>query len=371
MMSTELSKGAPVSGAITVPAERVEALLTEIFLAAGTPPEIAPVPAEHLVLANLSGYDSHGVLHITHYMDEIDSGVLVPSARPEVIADRPGSLVVDARHGWGHHAAVFALELAMERARATGVAAASLRNCPHIGRLGHYVELAARAGFISMVTWGSGKPATWGPPRMGYHLTVPYGGAAPTLSTNPFAFGAPTGDDRPFVADFATTVIANAKTWIYAERGEELPPGVALDRDGVPTVDPVAYLDGGSLLTFGAHKGYGISLITCLLGGLTGSFGGADQIMDGPFLWVLDPAAFTEPVAYTAAVRSFLDGMNETPPAAGFDEVLVPGDYEARSRARLAATGLELSASVVAALESAARRLGVPCDLTESSAIVG
>lgn len=343
----------------TATADRLQGFLTDVFTAAGTPPDLAPIPAEHLVRANASGYDSHGVVHIDHYLGEIDEGIIDPSGRPEVVSRRTSSAVVDANHGWGHVAGLFAIDEAVEMARATGIAAVSIKNCTHIGRLGHYVEEAAAKGFISMVTWGAGVPTTWGPPREKFHLAVPFGGATPTLSTNPFAFGVPTGDDAPFVVDFATTVIANAKAWIYRDLGEPLPPGCALGPDGQPTTDPDTYMNGGTLLIFGQHKGYGVSLITTLLGGLTGTFLGADPNMEGPFFMVLDPAAFVDPAQYQEAVRSYLDGMKATPPAPGFTEVLVPGDYEALSRQRSAQSGIELSPAVLASLTAAGRRFDV------------
>ena len=343
----------------TASAEQLQAFLTDVFTAAGTPPDLAEVPAEHLVRANVSGYDSHGVVHIDHYLGEIDEGIIIPTGRPEVGSRRPSSAVVDAHQGWGHVAGLFALEEAMTMAEVTGIGAVSVRNCTHIGRLGHYVEEAASKGFISMVTWGAGVPPTWGPPKEKFHLAVPYGGARPTLSTNPFAFGVPTGDDAPFVVDFATTVIANAKAWIYRDLGQPMPPGCALGPDGQPTTDPDVYMNGGTLLTFGQHKGYGISLITTLLGGLTGTFLAPNPNMEGPFFMAMDPAAFIDPDEYQQAVRSYLDGMTETPPAPGFSEVMVPGSYEARSREQTALTGIELSPAVLASLTAAGRRFGV------------
>lgn len=352
----------------TVSAEALQQLLEDIFAAAGTPRDIAVAPAEHLVLANLSGYDSHGVVHITHYTDELAAGIIQPASRPEVVERRASSIVLDAHHGWGHYAGLVALDLAMETAQQTGVAAVSIRNCTHIGRLGHYVEVAAARGFISMVTWGAGKPITWGPPKPAFHLAAPFGGAAPALSTNPFAFGVPTGDGAPFVADFATTVIANAKAWVLRDRGEPLPPGSAVNRDGVPTTDPAEYMDGGSLMIFGGHKGYGISLLTCLLGGLTGAAAGADG-MEGPFFLVIDPAAFTPADDYVRSVRSFLDGMRETPPAPGFDEVLVPGDVEVRSRAQNELKGVDVSPAVQSALRAAGAQYGVEVTLFDERAV--
>ena len=347
----------------SVSAIRLEGFLTAVFEAAGTPADIAPVPAEHLVRADASGYESHGAVHIDHYLNEIDAGVLRPDGRPEVVSSRAASALVDANHGWGHFAGLYALDLAMEMAADVGTGAVSVRNCTHIGRLGHYAEEAAARGYISLITWGAGQPPTWGPPKSAFHLAVPYGGAAPTLSTNPFAVGVPTGDDAPFIVDFATTVIANAKTWIYRDRGEPLPADCALDRDGNPTTDPDTYLDGGMLRIFGAHKGYGISLLTCLLGGLTGNLGGRPEGMEGPFFLVIDPTAFQPRDDYEHGVRSFLDGMRHTRPAAGFDAVQVPGYYEVQSRRRHAGAGIELSPAVLKSLAAAGGRFGVSTEL--------
>lgn len=354
------------SGVVTlVPAARAREFLVRLFVAAGTPDDIAEVAAEHLVLANLSGFDSHGIVHITHYLHEMSTGALVPAARPEIVEERAASAVVDGHHGWGLYAGMRALDIAAAKARETGVGAVSVRRCGHIGRLGHYAEAAAADGLISFITWGAGRPVTWGPPRAGYHLAVPFGGGAPALSTNPFAFGVPTGDDAPFVVDFATTVIANAKAWILRERGEPLPAEAALDRDGQPTTDPAVYMDGGMLRIFGAHKGYGISLLTTLLGGLTGTGVDNPHGMEGPFFLVIDPGAFGDADTYVPTVRSFLDGIRATPPAPGCAEVLVPGDFEVRSRTERAVLGIEITPSVRVALERAAQSLQVAFDLLD------
>lgn len=342
-----------------VEADRLTAFLIAVVEAVGTPPDIAPAPAEGLVRANLSGYDSHGVVHIDHYLHEVDEGIVVPNGRPKIVSERASSFVVDACGGWGHFAGGFAMDLAMKAAAQTGVAAVSVKRCPHIGRLGQYVEDAASRGFISMVTWGAGKA--------GAHLAVPFGGAEPALSTNPFAFGVPTGDDRPFVVDYATTVIANAKAWICRDRGEPLPEGACLDRHGNPTTDPEEYINGGMLKIFGEHKGYGISLITCLLGALSGNVQPEEGSVEGPFFLAIDPEAFLPRDDFQVAARAFLDGVKATPPSPGFEEVLVPGDFEVRARAARAATGIELTDGTQAVLRAAAAKVGIAFDLLDDA----
>lgn len=330
---------------------RLHEAVTALVRAAGTPEDVAAVAADALVSANLAGHDSHGVLHLPGYLKQAASGHIVVDARPAVLKESAGMALVDARGGWGAYGAMISMDLAVGKARANGVGAVSLANSRHIGRLGYYVEHAAAQGVVAMVSFGAGAP--------GRHLAAPFGGRGRALSTNPIAFGVPTGDDGPFVLDYATTAIANAKAWVLRDAGEPLPPGCALDKAGAPTPDPGAYLDGGSLVIFGGHKGYALSLLTCLLGGLSGSYDACAQSMEGPFFLAIDVAAFQPLAEYQRGVRAFLDGMRAVAPAPGFEEVLVPGDRERRSREEREAKGIPIPRSVRAGLADWARRLGV------------
>ena len=128
-------------------------------------------------------------------------------------------------------------------------------------------------------------------------------------------------------------MVAEGKLRVARSKGEDLPEGYIVDRHGVPSVKPEDFYDGGFLLPFGNHKGYALSMLTCLLGGLSGRFDVERGTMGGAYLQVIDVAAFTPLEAYQQGVRAFLDGIRRTPPAPGFDAVLVPGDFEHRSRA--------------------------------------
>lgn len=323
--------------------------------AVGTPDDIGLTVAEVLVNANLAGYDSHGVLHVPRYLEQAVDGSVAADARPAVLKDGKGSALLDAGRGWGAYGARESMSLAIKKARTNGVGVVSLANSRHIGRLGQYVEDAAAGGMISMVSFGEGAP--------GRHLAAPFGSMQRALSTNPVAFGVPTGDDAPFVLDYATTGIANAKTWVLRDEGKPLPPGCALDRNGLGTTDPAAYLDGGSLVIFGGHKGYALSLLTCLLGGLNGAYDLAAHSMGGPFFLALDVSVFQPVLDYQRAVRDFLDAMRALPPAPGFERVAVPGDYERQCRAERRASGIPLPDSVRAELAGWARQLGLNLDL--------
>ena len=315
-------------------ASYLHAMTREVLTAAGTPHHIAEDVAGILVNANLAGHDSHGVIRIPSYLERIADGQTQPAAEPTFINETANTLRVDGGNGFGHYTARKAMERAIEKAKAADVCSVSLVRTGHIGRLGEYAEAAARAGCIGITTNGSGA-------RDGGNI-VPFGGASGALGTNPISVGIPTGDDTPFIIDFATSVIAGGKIMFAQSRGVDLPEGCIVDKDGNPSVKTADFYDGGFLLPFGKHKGYAMSLLMCLLGGLSGNFNVERGAMGGQFMLALNVNAFTPLEAYQQGVRAFLDGIKSIPAAPGFDEVLVPGDYEGRARRQRLAHGVDV-----------------------------
>ena len=332
-------------------ADHLQRVSRDLFKAAGTPDDIAAAVAEILVGANLAGHDSHGVQFVPMYLDRIEAGDIAPSAHPEIVREADCTLHVDGHKGFGHFMSRQAMEWAIDRARRSSVCCVTFQNSTHIGRLGEYAEQAARAGCVTILTLG------WA--AAGGSQVVPFGGASGVLGTNPIAVGIPTGDDTPFVIDFATSVIAGGKVIVARSKGTELPPGAIVDKDGRPSTDPADYFDGGFLLPFGGHKGYALSLFFSLMGGLSGAFAAEQNAMSGLFMQVYDVAAFTPLDDYQRNVRSTLDGIKATPPAPGYREVLVPGDFEGRSRQQRLAEGIEVPAETYGKLEAWAERLNV------------
>jgi LDH2 family malate/lactate/ureidoglycolate dehydrogenase len=322
-----------------------------LFEAAGTPHDIAETVSCILINANLKGHDSHGVLQIPGYMQQIEQKALIPDARPEILRQTPSVALVDAHRSWGHYAARWCMNFAMEKARATGIGAVSMTHSTHIGRLGEYAEQAEAEGFIGMVTLG------WGGPGVG--TAAPFGSSTRALSTNPIAFGIPTGDGRPFISDFATTMFANAKVLVYRIKGDKLPPGCIVDKHGEPSVAPEDFFDGGRLLVFGGYKGYALSLMTCLLGGLTGEFDPNTQRMGGTFFLAIDVRAFQPIEEYQRNARSFLDAIRTIPPAPGFSEVLVAGDPERRAQEERSRKGIELPEIIWTQLNACAEKFNL------------
>lgn len=331
----------------------LEALAQQIFTAAGTPPDLAAHVARHLVKANLSGHDSHGVIRIPAYLRSIEDGRLVADARPEVVKELPGTAVVDARRGFGQVAASFALDVAIEKASTVGIGAASVRNCNHIGRLGDYGEAAAERGYIAIITYGSSGP------NSGH--AAPFGGSARHLGTNPLSVGIPGGEGDRVVVDFATTMVAEGKIQVARAKHVPLPPGCIVDKEGQPSTNAEDFYAGGMILPVGGHKGYGLSLVTALLGaGLTAEQPPQGGRGGGVFVIAINPRAFTDGAVYGQTVDALTGAVKDVPPAPGFSEVMLPGGPEARSRAEREAQGVPVAADTWAALTEVAGKLNVP-----------
>lgn len=314
---------------------RLTDLGRRVFEAAGAPPDVADHVSAHLVASNQAGHDSHGVIRIPWYLGHVRRGWLRPAARPRLLDERPAAALVGGEWGFGHPAAAMAMDAACARARRHGLGAAALVRATHIGRLGTYVERAAAEGLVAMM-WLGGLGAQ--------RASVPYAAGRGLYGTNPMAAAFPAGDAGTPLLDFATTAVAGGKVMVARDRGVPLPQGVALDRDGRPTTDPEAALDGGWLLPFGAHKGSALAFFAQLFGqALTGADaapGEADP--DSPFaragalFVVLDPGLFRPAGAAIASAGRTAMAVRDLPPAPGFERVLAPGDPEARSRAERA-----------------------------------
>ena len=343
-------------------ASHLHAVMRQLLMAADTPHHIAEDVAEILTNANLAGHDSHGVLRLPGYLNGISNGGTQPAAEPEVSDETANTFRIDGGNGFGHYTARQAMERAIEKAKAADNCAVSFVNTGHIGRLGEYAEQAARAGCIGIITYGGGARDRGG--------TVPFGGARGALGTNPIAVGVPTGDNSPFIIDFATSVIAAGKVSVAASMGVDLPEGSIVDKHGNPSVKTADFSDGGSLLTFGAHKGYSFSLLVSLLAGLSGTFDIESASMGSSTLMqVVNIDAFTPLEPYQQGVRAFLDGIKSIPPAPGFDEVLVPGDFESRSRSQRLANGINVPNTIYRQLQECAEKLNVSLseDLVETA----
>jgi LDH2 family malate/lactate/ureidoglycolate dehydrogenase len=253
---------------------------------------------------------------------------------------------VDGGGGLGIPAMNFAVEMLIPRARAQGIAAAGVVRVGHTGRVGAYVEAAAAAGLFALCLGGGGH-AKWA-------SVVPYGGAEPVMSTNPYALALPGDAEGPLAVDFATSASANGKIALAAREGRSLPPGTIIDRAGRPSTDPADFAAGGALLPMGGPKGSGMGLVAELLGLLLGEI--------AEFNWLLialDLSRFGDPAQARATAERYLARVRGTRPAPGHERVKLPGQWELELAAERRRAGLPLSDAVIAGIAEAAESQGI------------
>src|ERR1700743_2736656 len=236
-------------------------LANRIVAAGGSSPDEASIVAGHLVEANLRGHDSHGVGMLVAYVRDFENGTLKVNQAPEVVSDTGTISVWDAHAGYGQVIARQAVEWAIEAAKKHGVAVNGLRNAHHIGRVGTYGEIAARAGMVAMhfVNVASGAPGV-----------APFRGREGRFLTNPVCIAIPgPASNEPILLDFATSRVAMGKVRVAHNAGKPMLDGALLDTARKPTTNPsVMYTEPhGVVLPFGEHKGSGLALVCELLAG--------------------------------------------------------------------------------------------------------
>ncbi len=330
---------------------QLEALATAIFGAAGAPSDIAAHVAHSLVEANLVGHDSHGVLRIPSYLELLEKGAVVPAARPSVTRETATTAAVDGNWAFGMVTARFATNIAIEKARTQQVAAVSIVRLNHIGRLGEYTELAARNGMFAFMTGAAFNSKT----------VAPFGGASGVMSTNPISFAVPSTGEGAVIADIATSVVAEGKVRVARAKKQPLPPGAIIDSEGNPTTDPERFYAGGALLPVAGHKGYAMAVIADLVAGrlASGEKMLAPAICFGGFLMVVNVEAFRPLEAFRQAVSERATEIKAVRPAAGFSEVLMPGEPEQRTREKRSIDGIALPEDTVQRLSEIASRHGI------------
>src|SRR2546430_10344782 len=340
----------------TVDPATLERLTQDVYVARGVRSEDAAWIASMLVRANLRGHDSHGVIRVPQYVANLKAGTLNPRPTLRLVVDTPTIAVLEGDGGFGQVVARRGIALAIERARVHGLAAVALRGANHAGRLADYSETAAREGLIGLV---------WANARGGLNV-APWGGAARRLGTNPHAIAIPGPNGTVAMShDFATSVWAEGKLRVKFNRGESVPPGIMLNGRGEPSTDPKEFYGEppGSLLTAGAHKGYGLSLAIEILGGILSGTGAASaekgKFANGTLIVTLDPARFLPPAEFHAQVAALFAWVRGASPAAGASEILVPGEPEARTERARRAEGVAVEDETWRQITACASEVGV------------
>ncbi len=340
---------------IVKPAGALRQMVNQILSALDAPPAVAERVAAALVESNLVGHDSHGVMRMPQYVDAIRAGSLHPAGRVEIIRETPGTVFLDCGWNFGHYACAQGMQLAIDKARTQGIGLAVLRHCDHTGRIGEYATMAAEQGFVGQVICNGSLPGG---------LVAPFGGMSRALGANPVAWAVPGGPGAPPIyLDFATAAAAHGKLEVAADKGELVPEGWILDKDGQPTRQPQDALEGGAILPFGGHKGYALGVMIELLGG--GLSGVGFPILpnyrwdQGTVLTAINIEAFQPLDSFRDMVADFTQRLKARPRAPGHAEIFLPGELEWRTKQVREREGLALPEVTWDRIRAVGRTLGL------------
>lgn len=337
-------------------AAKLASLAADVFQAAGATAEESHIVGDALVEANLEGHDSHGVVRVPEYVEWMEAKLINIGAHLEVLKEAESYAVMTGNWGWGQVVGKQAMEVGIKKAQRAGAVTISVRECCHLGRIGDYPLMAARAGLAAIVfvnTHGAGK------------LVAPLGGRERRLSANPISIAIPRTSSPPILVDISTCAIAGGKVTIAHNSGKQVPPGCILDSEGRPSTNPADFIGPpqGALLPFAGHKGFALSLVGDILAGALSGAGCSrpttTRVGNSFTATLLDPAALRDRGAFDQDVDQLVDYVKSSKLAEGFSEILIPGDPERRERERRERDGIPVDEETWRQIRETAERYGV------------
>ncbi|MCK9151492.1 L-sulfolactate dehydrogenase [Methanobacterium alcaliphilum] len=301
-----------------ITAEQEKAIITKILTELDVDPEHAEIVAEVTLDADLKGFSSHGIGRFPQYIRGIKAGTINPRGDIEIENETVSTAIINGNHLFGHFVAYKGMDMAMEKARETGIGMVGIHDSNHFGVAGYYSDMAIMEDMIGIVTANT-EPAV-----------APIGGKEPILGTNPIAIGIPSNKHYVSV-DMATSASARGKLLEAVRRGEKIPENVALDADGRPTIDPHEALKG-SILPFGAHKGYALAFMIEIMAGplvkaafgkgVTGTANSEVMCTKGDLMIAIDPSKIGDLDFFKNQVDEFIGEVKSS------ENVFIPGDME-------------------------------------------
>ena len=323
-----------------VPAERLREIGKALLIANKVPENEAATVARHVVNANLAGHDSHGVIMLPNYIERVRVGHIVPGAPFTIVQESPTTTVVDGNWGFGYVINERAMELTIEKAEKSNIAAATVFRQGHVGRLASYPLMAARAGMIGMAWADSGRSPKG---------VAPFGGRAARLGTNPWAMAVPSDLDGPFCMDFATSAVAMGKIKLAEARGAGGAAWLDRRQGGRPDHRPEEDRRRRAAAAGRPGEGYKGTALAAMgeifCGILTGLGFGVEPTgrhNDGCFLIAIKVDAFRPLLTFRKDVAEFAQYLKDTPPAKGSNGVLYPGEVEHMAETKRGAEGVEI-----------------------------
>jgi len=341
-----------------IAAPHLAAFVGRTFAAAGVPEADAKILAELMVEADLRGSDTHGVIRLPLYVRRIRAGGVNSKPNIRVVSDRPSAALIDGDNGMGHLVMRRAAQLAVEKAQKTGIGWVGARMSNHAGPAALYATMPLQHDMIGLYfAVGSNN-----------HLP-PWGGSETLLGTNPMAVAVPAHDEPPVVLDMAPTVAAYGKVRLKAQRGEPMPVGWMIDRDGKPLTD-AKRADEGYLLPIGDYKGYGLSLIIGILAGaLNGAALGRDVVdfvketakptNTGHAVAAIAVEAFMPPAAFKRAVDAVVRDIRNSRRLPDVERIFLPGEQSHAKFLERRANGVPMPKPLRESLDALARELNV------------
>jgi LDH2 family malate/lactate/ureidoglycolate dehydrogenase len=347
---------------LTVTSGRLQAFIHDALTALGLPDADAATVATLMARADLQGSDGHGVTRLPSYARRIRAGGVNVKPDIRIVQDHPGTALIDGDNGMGHLVMTRAADIAIEKARATGIGWVNSQFSNHAGPAALYASMPLAHDMIGLY-FAVGNAN---------HLP-PWGGLDMLLSTNPIAAAIPAGDEQPVILDMATTVAAYGKVKTKALRGETMPEGWMVDREGKPLTDPKR-ADEGMLLPLGGmeagYKGYGLALIIGLLAGTLGGAAMGRQVIDfnhddssvtntGQAIAAINIAAFGDIGGFKTRVDGLIRDLRGSSRMPGVERILVPGERSHETRAIRTANGIPIDPALLRGLDRLAHELGI------------
>lgn len=340
-----------------IKAEVLEEFVCNVFENIGLEKEHAELAAKPLLYADLSGVDTHGVALLPIYVQRLKAGVINKTPSPKVIEETKTTAVFNGDNGMGHLVGQLAMDVAIEKAKEENIGMVAVRNSNHFGVCAFYASMALKHEMIGFCTTN------------GVPIMAPWGGSTHLFGNNPFSYAIPANKFPPFVLDVSTSKVAQAKIIRAAAKGERIPEGWALTKDGYPTQDPEEAMDG-LIIPFGEHKGYGITLVNEILAGVISGSAISKEV--GHLLKDYDNPQNVGHCMMTVNIRAFIDydefldrmdrligWIKESKLADGFDEVFTPGEIEAKEYQERTKKGVPILNSTYEKLSKIAEDIGI------------
>jgi len=344
--------------------EELERFVSQVFQRLGMAPADAKITAKVLVMADLRGVDSHGVIRLSWdkwYVKPLRDGVVNASSQIRIVNETPTTARIDGVGSMGMVVGHRAAELAIEKARQSGVGIAVVRNSRHFGMLAYYAMLALPYDMIGISMTNAGRQV------------VPTFGLEAKYGTNLLCLAAPALEEPPFVLDMATTTAAAGKLEVAARIGESIPLGWALDEKSEPTADPRAAQQARKLLPLGStrdggsHKKYGLAvMVEILCGVLSGTVACLTPPatgVRGHFFGAIDISRFRPVQEFKQELDDLLRDLKSTALEKGREGSYVAGEIEHETGLERSARGIPLHPSTLGYLKELSQRLQVPYDL--------